>query len=181
MKQKIPSSWKFTVAAFVALNFLFSATALAFGMPNNELNSTVGSFKAVDGKDLTARSSTTFFHFMAYGLCSRTTDQCIEISGSGSVRHSDELRASGHFIKYDKEAVKQIAIGSHYGWIGKELVNANAIRVHFKAMTGLGIIDIAVTEGKTPTSGLVCIWGTLDGVTGPNETLCTNNVTVYVS
>jgi hypothetical protein len=169
-------SWKLAAGILVALNlFIISGNALA--MPPSGLDTAKSSTTVLD---LNGRSGIRIFHFMAGDLCSKATGQCIEIAGSGSIRYNDKFSANGHLLKYDKESVKQAAISAHYDWTAKELVNSNAIRVHFKAMTGLGMVTVAITEGKTPTTGLVCVWGTLTGILAENETLCTNKVTVYV-
>lgn len=171
--------WKFALSVFALLNLLLLIAGQTFALPGNEANSTAETLKVADGRGPTARTPTTIFHFMASGLCSQTTDQCVEISGSGTLRFNDELKASGYLTKYNDET-KFSSISPYYSWKATKLMNANEIRVHFKAKTGLGNIDIAVTEGKGPNSGLVCIWGSLNGVTGPNETLCTNKVRVYI-
>jgi hypothetical protein len=180
MKSRFNRAWKFAIGTFALLNMLF-VTGSVFALPSNGLNSAQESLKVVDGSGPTARSATTFFHFLANDLCSKVTEKCIEISGRGSIRHNDELKASGHFMKYEKESLKNSSTVAYYAWSAKELVNSNAIRVHFKASAGLGNVNIAVTEGKTPNSGLVCVWGTIDGITGINETLCTNKVLIYIS
>ncbi|MEM2760761.1 MAG: hypothetical protein QXU32_02950 [Nitrososphaerales archaeon] len=172
------SSWKFAVAAFAFLNLLLIIPANSFAI-KDKLDSTVGNTLVIDGRGPSTHSSTTIFTFMASGLCSKTTEQCMEINGKGKVRFNDELRASGQFIKYKEGG--QFRAPSYYTWQATELVNANAIHVHFKAVTGLGNINIALTEGKEPTSGLVCIWGNLEGLLGPNEVLCTNKVVIYIT
>jgi hypothetical protein len=180
MKLKFSHAWKFSIGIFALLNLLF-VTGNALALPSNGLNSAQESLKVVDGSGPTAKSSTTFFHFLANELCSKVTEKCIEISGNGSIRRNDQLKANGHFMKYDKEGLKNSSTVAYHTWNAKELVNSSAIRVHFKATAGLGNVDIAVTEGKTPNSGLVCVWGTIDGITGINETLCTNKVLIYIS
>jgi hypothetical protein len=175
--KKITDSWKVGASALMLLNLLLLSQGQSFALTNDTFNSMENIVS--DGRGPTARSTTTIFSFMASGLCSKVTEQCMEISGTGTVRFNDELKAGGHLIKYKQDA--QFWNPPHYVWTAKELVNANAMRVHFKATTSIGKIDIAITEGKTPNSGLVCIWGTLNGIMGPNETLCTNKVTVYIS
>lgn len=172
--------WKFAVSAFALLNVIFLAAGNVFALPSDGLDSTT-IFKVADGKGPTARSFTTIFNFMTGPICSTTTGQCIEINGKGTVRFNDEIKANGHFLKYKEEDMKQSAAALQYRWTATKLMNGNEIRLHFKATTSLGPIDIAVTEGKGATSGLVCVWGTLSGVTGPNETLCTNKVLVYIN
>lgn len=162
----VSSSWKFAVATFALLNLLLLLPGHTFALPTDGLDSTAEKSISPDGSGPSAHSATTIFNFMASGLCSKTTGQCIEISGSGTVRFNDELKAKGHFLKY-KEG-EQFRAPTYYIWTVTELVNANPIRVHFKATTAVGIINIAVTEGEEPTSGIVCIWGTLNGITGPN-------------
>lgn len=176
---QIGSSRKVALGAFVAINLIFMATGQANAISIDGLDSSRPS--VIEAGGTAARSGTIIFHFMASGLCSPTTNQCMEFNGGGKIKIDRQLEASGHFLKYDKDGVKQSASAGYYAWKAKELVNSNAIRVHLKALTGLGTVDIAVTEGKTPNSGLVCVWGTLEGVTGQNETLCTNKVTVYIN
>jgi hypothetical protein len=168
MKLDSLSNLKFALSAFAILNLLLLTT----GYTSAE------TLKVADGRGPAARSVTTIFTFMASGLCSAATDQCVEIGGSGTLRFNDEIKARGHFIKYNGET--QTSTTASYSWTATKLMNANEIRIHFKAKTGLGNIDIAITEGKGPNSGLVCIWGTLNGITGQNETLCTNKVRVYI-
>jgi hypothetical protein len=163
---------KVVLGAYALLNMLF------MGVNASALSS--GSIVA-DGKGPSARSYTTVFNFITGSMCSETTGQCMEVNGKGSVKFNDEIRATGFVLKYKEEDVQEKAVASHYRWTATKLMNGNEIRLHFKASTGLGPIDIAVTEGKGATSGLVCVWGGLKGVIGENETLCTNNVLVYIN
>jgi hypothetical protein len=178
LRNSFSNSTKFAVAAFALLNLMLLTTGSTFALPSNELDSSMGSLKVADGRGGGIRTPTTIINFMASQLCSATTDKCIEISGSGTLRFNDELKAKGRLMAYNEG--EQSLFTPSYGWTAKKLMNANEMRVHFKASSPLGTFDVAITEGKGPNSGLVCIWGTLNGVTGENETLCTNKVRVYI-
>jgi len=174
-------SWKNVATAFALLNVLFLTAGHAFGLLGSELNPSEQTLKVPDSKSATG-SGITIFSFMASKLCSKITDQCIEISGTGKLNFNDELNARGHFIKYSKEDLEQFATqtASDSSWTSTKLITANAVHLQFKATTISGNIDIAITEGKKPNHGLLCIWS-LNGINGPNETLCTNKAFVYIT
>jgi hypothetical protein len=177
LENSFANSWKFAISAFALMSLLLLSAGSTFALPSSGLASSVESLKVADGRGPSA-SSTTFFHFMAGGLCSKTSDKCIEISGRGTLTFYDDIKANGHLMVYN--IGEQSLNALDYSWKAGKVVNANAMRVHFKTTTSLGPIDVAVTEGKTPHTGLVCVWGTLKGVIEGNETLCTNKVLVYI-
>ncbi len=177
LENSFANSWKFAISAFALMSLLLLTAGSSFALPSNGLASSAETLKVADGRGPSA-SATTFFHFMAGGLCSKTTGKCVEISGRGTLQFYDDIKASGHLMVYNYG--EQSLNSLDYNWKAGKVVNANAMRVHFKTSTALGPIDVAVTEGKTPNTGLVCVWGTLKGVTGADETLCTNRVLVYI-
>jgi hypothetical protein len=169
--------WKFAISAFALMSLLLLTAGSTYALPSSGLASSPEAVKVADGRGPTA-TSTTFFHFMAGGLCSKTTGKCVEISGRGTLQFYDDIKATGHLIVYNYG--EQSLNSLDYGYKASKVVNANSMRVHFKTSTALGPIDVGVTEGKTPNTGLVCVWGTLKGVTEGSETLCTNRVLVYI-
>lgn len=177
LENSFANSWKFGVSAFVLMSLLVVTTGSSYALPSNGLASSTENLKVADGRGPSA-SATTFFSFMAGGLCSKTTDKCVEISGKGTLQFYDDIKAKGRLMAYNEGEQSLTTPG--YSWTASKVVNANSMRVHFKTTTALGPIDVAVTEGKTPHTGLVCVWGTLKGVIEANETLCTNKVLVYI-
>ena len=178
LETSFANSLKFAISAFALMSLLLLTAGSTFALPSNGLASSTENLKVADGRGPTA-SSTTFFHFMAGGLCSKTTGKCAEISGRGTLQFYDDIKASGHLTVY-KKGEQSTLTSPDYSWKASKVVNANSMRVHFKTTTALGPIDVAVTKGKTASTGLVCVWGELKGVTEGAETLCTNRVLIYI-